>query len=453
MKKNSCRLIFGSGFIVRLKFQKRSELKFVSRTIPQSGGYNTPQRAAELFPKLALGFIPVIFAIGIIMNFAALSFAQDHSQHAKPSTAASIAPSAEPQQKKAAVESGQEVPQVEITAGQQKLIGVKTVKVAMQPMLKMIRTVGKLEADERRQATVNAKIEGWIEKLYVDTTGSYLRKGEKLAEIYSPELVATQQEFLMALKWTKETGNHANADKTTSSPLSKMLTKDAAATLEAARQRLLLWDISAQQIKQIEETGKPIRTLTLHAPVSGYVMQKMVVTGMKIMPGEKMFDIADLSSLWVIADVYEYELPLIKIGSSALIKLSSLPGKEFHSQVDYIYPSITAETRTARVRLKLVNYNNQLKPQMYANVEIKVNLGRKLMIPESAVIDTGKGKVVYVDLGNGVFEPREIKTGLKADGSVEVLRGLKAGENVVSSANFLIDSEAQLKGIKPLSRK
>ena len=160
------------------------------------------------------------------------------------------------------------------------------------------------------------------------------------------------------------------------------------------------------------------------------LLNAMAVAGMKVMPGEKLFDVADLSSLWVIADIYEYELSLIKIGNKALITLAYLPGKELPSQIDYIYPTISAETRTVKIRLKLINFNNQLKPQMFANVEIKINLGRKLMIPESAVIDTGKGMVAYVDLGNGAFEPREIKAGLRTDGYIEVLRGLKDGDKV-----------------------
>jgi Cu(I)/Ag(I) efflux system membrane fusion protein len=351
------------------------------------------------------------------------------------------------------VEPVQHAPQVEISAEQQKLIGVKTVKVALRQVQKVIRTVGRIEADEGRQATINSKVEGWIEKLYVQTTGSHVQKGQPLAEIYSPELMATQQEFLTALKWKKELAAAKAEIKQGASPeLSLMLNKDAEAMLAAARQRLLLWDVSEGQIKSIEESGKTIRTLTLYSPASGFITQKMAVSGMKVMPGEKLFDVADLSNLWVIADIYEAELALIKVGDKASITLAYLPGREISSQIDYIYPSITAETRAVKVRLKLSNHNNQLKPQMFTNVEIKINLGKKLMIPESAVIDTGKSIVAYVDSGNGAFEPREIKAGLRTDGYIEVLRGLKPGEKVVSAANFLVDSEAQMKGIKPLPK-
>lgn len=393
--------------------------------------------------------------IGCVMSMITMPIAaQDHSQHTMRAGMADKAKPAVSQQNQPAMESDQGIPQVEISSEQQKLIGVKTVKAAMMPMKKVIRTVGRIEADESKQATVNAKVEGWIEKLYADKTGSYVTQGDKLAEIYSPELVATQQEFLTALKWRMDTASTpSSGDQAIRSEFSKMLAQDATATLEAARRRLLWWDVSEAQIKQIEETGKPFRTLTLYAPASGYVTQKMVVAGMKVMPGEKMFDIADLSGLWVIADIYEYELPLIKVGNQAAITLAYLPGVELMSQIEYIYPDINAQTRTAKVRLKLVNRNQQLKPQMFANVEIKINLGRKLMIPESAVLDTGKATVVYVDLGTGAFEPREIKTGIRTEEFVEVLRGLKSGEKVVAAANFLVDSEAQLKGIKPLPQK
>lgn len=341
----------------------------------------------------------------------------------------------------------EEAPQVEISSQQQQLIGVKTVKVSLKPIQKVIRTVGRIEADERKQTTINTKIEGWVEKLYVDYTGRYVKRGEPLVEIYSPELLATQQEFLSILKWAKQPD-----DKKKDDTLSLMLTKDVTASLDAARQRLRRWDISDAQIKQIQQSGNPARTLTLYSPVSGFVTQKMAVQGMKVMPGEKLFDIADLSTLWVIADIYEYELPFVKAGQPARITLSSFPGKELSSKIDYIYPTISADTRTAKVRLTLPNPGGQLKPQMFTNVEIRISLGKRLVIPESAVIDTGTSQVVYVEKGDGAFEPREVELGLRADGAVEVLRGIKAGEKVVSSANFLIDSEAQFRGIKPLRR-
>jgi Cu(I)/Ag(I) efflux system membrane fusion protein len=389
----------------------------------------------------------ILFFLSFI--FSTPVFAQGHAGHTMQSpVAVEKQKTAKPQASQPAPseEMTEETPQVEISSQQQQLIGVKTVKVSFKSIQKVIRTVGRIEADERKQTTINTKIEGWIEKLHVDYTGRYVKKGEPLVEIYSPELLATQQEFLSVLKWAKQPD-----DKKKDDTLSLMLAKDANATLDAARQRLRLWDISDAQVKQIEQTGKPVRTLTLYSPVSGFVTQKMAVLGMKVMPGEKLFDIADLSDIWIIADIYEYEMPFVKVGQQAKITLSYFPGKELSSKIDYIYPTISADTRTAKVRLTLPNPGGQLKPQMFTNVEIRIDLGKKLTIPDSAVIDTGKGQVVYVDRGNGSFAPREIQTGLRADGTVEVLRGLKAGEKVATSANFLIDSEAQLKGVKPLS--
>ena len=391
-------------------------------------------------------------------------FSQGHDMQSMSEEKTEAAKPEEAQPKAQQEETVQEVPKVEITPEQQKLIGVKTVKVSLNPLTKVIRTVGRVETNERNLATVNTKIEGWIEKLYVDYTGRYVEKGEPMAEIYSPELLATQLEFINALKWTgRETtaahtsdashevhGNTAPASES-KSELQKMLAEDAAATLDAARQRLRLWDMSEAQIAKIEETGMPVRTVTIYSPVSGFITEKMAVLGMKIMAGEKLFDMADLSSLWIIADIYEYELPFVKVGQYASITLSYMPGKVLSSKIDYIYPIVSEDTRTAKIRLSLPNPGGQLKPQMFTNVEITVDLGNRLTIPESAVIDTGMGQVVYVDLGDGAFEPREVQLGLRADGYAEVLKGLKEGESVTSSANFLIDSEAQLKGVKPLN--
>ncbi len=341
-------------------------------------------------------------------------------------------------------QAAEEPPTVEIPPEKQQLIGVKTAEVSLKSMQKIIRTVGRIEYDERRLATVNTKFEGWIEKLYVDYTGRYVKKGEPLAEIYSPEIFATQQEYLNVVKWAKQ------SKEIKSERVGNLLSKDAEAIIEAAKQRLRLWDITEEQIKKIEETGKPIRTLTVYSPANGYVVQKMALQGMRVMPGEKLFDVVDLSTVWVLSDIYEYELPLIKTGQMATISLSYFPGKEFSSVIDYIYPALSGETRTAKVRFSMPNTGGQLKPQMFTNVEIKVNLGNKLAIPEEAVIDTGTRQIVYVDKGEGYFEPREVILGIRAEGLREVTMGLKAGEKVASSATFLIDSEAKLKNVAPL---
>jgi Cu(I)/Ag(I) efflux system membrane fusion protein len=407
-----------------------------------------------------------MFLLGVI--FSTQLLAQGHAGHtAQKSTATEKTKTVKPEARQEET-AAEDVPQIEISPEQQQLIGVKTVKVAVKSMQKVIRTVGRIEADEQKLATINTKVEGWIEKLYVDYTGRYVRKGEPLVGIYSPELLATQQEYLSILKWTAkktvpeeqpgadaQSGRDQKKSEAPSEPVSElrdMIANDAKATVAAARERLRLWDISEEQINRIEETGKPIRTLIIYSPVSGFVTQKAAIQGMKVMPGEKLFDIADLSTLWILADIYEYELPFVRVGQQARITLAYFPGREMTSRIDYIYPTISADTRTAKVRLTLQNPKGDFKPQMFTNVEIRISLGKKLVVPESAVIDTGVEQVVYVDRGNGVYEPRVVQVGLRADGAVEVLRGLKGGEKVVSSANFLIDSEAQLKGVKPLRK-
>jgi Cu(I)/Ag(I) efflux system membrane fusion protein len=347
----------------------------------------------------------------------------------------------------------EDAPTVEIPFEKQQLIGVKTVPVSVMPLQQIIRTVGRIEYDERKLATINTKFEGWIEKLYVDYTGKLVKKGEPLAEIYSPELVATQQEFINVLRWAGRSGPQtpagpANGGATVS--VREMLSKDADTIVEAAKQRLRLWDISDDQIGKIEGSRKPIRTLTIFSPVNGYVVQKMALQGMRVMPGEKLFDVADLSTVWVVSDIYEYEVPLVRVGENATITMSYFPGREFSSRIEYIYPSLSGETRTAKVRFSISNPEGQLKPQMFTNVEVRIGLGRRLAIPDGAVIDTGVRQVVYVDKGEGYFEPREVMLGLRAEGYREVLKGLKAGEKVASAATFLIDSEAQLKGVTPL---
>jgi len=401
--------------------------------------------------------IGLILTAGLIFYLLKTEFLKSPAKSKPQASAQTAAPAhqehtAESKEPQAQVETQQkeqteEAPAVEIPLEKQQLLGVKTVAASVKPLQKIIRTVGRIEYDERRLATVNTKIEGWIERLYVNYTGKYVKKGEPLAEIYSPELVATQQEFLNLLKWKQ------SAISNQQSAIEVMLSKDAEAIIEAAKQRLRLWDINDAQIKKIEEAGKPIRTLTIYSPASGYVVQKTALQGIRVMPGERLFDVADLSRVWIVSDIYEYDVSLIKIGQTAKISLSYFPGREFSSRIDYIYPSLAGESRTAKIRFTIANPGGQLKPQMFTNVEVKINLGNKLSVPESAVIDTGIRQIVYVDKGEGYFEPREVMIGLKAEGMVEVLKGIKAGEKVASSGNFLIDSEAQLKGIKPLGHK
>jgi len=324
---------------------------------------------------------------------------------------------------------------VQISPERQQLIGVRLGTVEKRALQKVIRTVGRIDYDEKRIGIVSPKIGGWIEELFVDFTGRFVRKGEPLLTIYSPELVSTQEEYLLALKakqdWSK-------------SPFSEV-GEGGNLLAESARRRLKLWDISDAQIKALEEGREPQKTLTLYSPFTGHVLEKMVNKGQFVDAGMALFKIADLSVVWLIADIYESELSAIRVGQPAAIQMSYYPGETFTGKAIYIFPYMDAQTRTAKVRYEFANPHGKLKPEMFANVEITVRLGDKLAVPEGAVIDTGVRKVVVVDRGSGYFEPREVRLGSKAGDVFEVLDGLKAGERVVTSANFLIDSESKLK--------
>jgi len=324
---------------------------------------------------------------------------------------------------------------VQISPERQQLIGVKFGTVEMKPLEKMIRTVGRIDYDEKRLATISPKIGGWIEDLYVDFTGRFVQQGEPLLTIYSPELVSTQEEYLLALQAKKDL---------IKSPFPEVA-GSGNSLAESARRRLKFWDITDDQVKALEESGQPRKTLTLYSPFSGIVLEKMAYKGMNVMPGMALYKLADLSVVWVYADIYEYELPFVRLGQQATVQLSYLPGEAFTGKAIYIYPSLDPNTRTAKVRFELPNPHGKLKPEMYANVEIKVHLGRKLAVPEGAIIDTGLRQMAIIDKGSGYFEPREVKVGAKVDDYYEVIKGLKAGERVVTSANFLIDSESKFR--------
>ncbi len=323
-----------------------------------------------------------------------------------------------------------------VSAERQQISGVRFGKVEYRNLEKVIRTVGRMEFDEKKISMVNPKIGGWIEDLYVDYTGKIVRKGQPLLSIYSPDLVAAQEEVLLALKAKKILG---------ASPIAEVA-EGGDRLLQGARRRLLLWDITPKQLETLEQTGEIKKSMVLYSPVDGFVMEKMAYKGMSIMPGTGLYKIGDLTSIWVIADIYEYELPFIKIGDRAQITLAYFPGETFEGTATYIYPSLDPKTRTAKVRFDLPNPEFKLKPEMWANVELKVPLGRKLVIPEDAVMDSGTMQMAFVDRGQGHFESRHIQVGSKAEGYYEVLSGVKEGERVVTSANFLIDSESQLKG-------
>lgn len=341
-----------------------------------------------------------------------------------------------------------EAPTIEISEGAVKLMGVKSVAASLAPMRQSIRTIGRVEVDEKRLYDINAKIEGWIEKLFVDYTGKSVEKGQPVAEIYSPDLLATQQELLDAIKWSKGGGG-----RSARGAYNEMLAADSGALVKAAKQRLALWDISKDQVDRLIKTGKPMRTLTIYSPAGGYVIEKSAVQGARIMPGEKLYTIADLSKLWVIADVYESEVHNIKPSQEARITMGHLPGREIAAMVEFIYPSMNSATRTLQVRFEVDNQDGELRPSMYTDIELSVDLGQRLSVPKSAIIDSGQRQIVYVDKGQGYFEPRQVRAGMSGERLVEIVEGLEEGEMVAESGTFLLDSEAQLKGVKPLEAK
>ena len=324
---------------------------------------------------------------------------------------------------------------VNISPERQQLIGVKIGTVEARRLEKLIRTTGRVDYDEKRLATISPKIGGWVEELYVDFTGAFVKKGDPLLTIYSPELVSTQEEYLVALRAREEFMK---------SPFPEVASSGNSLA-ESARRRLKLWDISDDQIKALEQSGQPRKTLTLYSPYEGFLLERMAYKGMNVMPGMALFKLADLSVVWIYADIYEYELPLIRLGQVASVKLPYLPSENFTGRVIYIYPSLDPKSRTAKVRLETPNKNGRLKPEMYADVEIRMDLGQRLTVPEGAIIDTGIRQVAIIDKGSGYFEPREVKLGVKVDNYYEVIKGLKSGERVVTSANFLIDSESSFK--------
>jgi len=316
-------------------------------------------------------------------------------------------------------------------------IGVKYESVARRPLEKVIRTVGRVAVDERRLAKVTIKFHGWIEQLFVSATGDHVKKGQQLFTIYSPDLVATQEEYLLALQGRKQMGESEFPE----------VARGSQDLLEATKRRFQLWDITADHVRELEKTGKVLKALPIHSPITGTVIKKDALAGAHVDPGQELYTIADLSHLWILADIYEYELSFVKKDQKAAVTLSYDPSTVLIGHVSFIYPTLDPKTRTAKVRFEMDNANETLKPDMYANVELRVSLGTKLAIPQEAIIESGQKQVVFLHHGGGKLEPRLIQTGVKTGEWTEVLEGLKEGEHVVTSANFLIDSESRLKSV------
>jgi RND family efflux transporter MFP subunit len=328
--------------------------------------------------------------------------------------------------------------EVRISVEKVQKLGVKTERAALRVLDKTVRAVGKVEVDERHIHNIAPKFEGWIEKLHVKTTGEPVRKGEALFDAYSPELVSAQREYAIAMQGL---ATLKDADEDTRRSMQQLA--------EATLQRLKNWDISEQQVKELARSETTRRSLTFHAfhtPVNGVVLEKKALEGMRFMPGEVLYQIADLSSVWVVAEVFEQDIGLVKVGSKAQVRLNAYPDRRFDGVVSLVYPTLNAATRTVPVRMEIANTKGLLKPAMFANVEIPVGgKGEVLTVPASAVIDSGTRQIVLVQLEPGRFDPRVVKLGSRGENYVEVLDGIAEGEQVVISANFLIDAESNLK--------
>ncbi len=325
--------------------------------------------------------------------------------------------------------------QIRIGTEKVQKLGVRTEAAALRALDKVVRAAGRVEPDERRTFAISPKFEGYVERLLVNATGQPVSKGQPLFEVYSPELVSAQREYAIAAQGV-ESLKAAGAE-----PQSGM--KQLA---DASLARLRNWDISDEQIRALARSGDAKRTLTFRSPVSGIVTEKKAIQGMRFMPGEALYQVTDLSSVWVVADVFEQDIGQVKSGAKAKVRINAYPDKLFEGTVAYVYPALKAETRTIPVRVELPNPGGLLKPGMFAQVELPTSAkGPVLTVPTSAVIDSGTRQIVLVQAGEGRFEPREVRLGARSDERVEVIQGVREGEQVVVSANFLIDAESNLK--------
>lgn len=327
----------------------------------------------------------------------------------------------------------------QVSAEKRQLAGVRLTQAEYTSAPDTIRSVGKVSFDETRITRVHARIDGWVEQVFADFTGKLVEKGQPLVTVYSPEMLASQQEYLLAMRARRDLA-HSSMDGAH---------QDTAMLIEAARRRLELWDLSEAQIREIERTGKPIRNVTVYAPASGYIITRNAFARQRITPEMELYTLADLSRVWILADVFEIDAPRVRVGQAATVSLSYSPGVRLAGRVNYILPQVDPMTRTMKARIEVENRNLALKPDMYADVEFHVATGSRLTVPSEAVIDTGLTRTVFVDRGNGYFEQRQIVTGTSVGDRTEVLSGLKAGERIAASGNFLLDSESRLKSPAP----
>lgn len=311
---------------------------------------------------------------------------------------------------------------IEVPSTQQEKIGLKTAAVVRSDVEHVIRTIGLVTFDERKEAHVHTRINGWIEEIFVNYVGQPVKQNEPLFSLYSPELVSTQEEFLAAKRAQGVGGELA----------------------KTALERLRLWGLSDREIERLKQTRKAERALVFRSPIDGFVVEKTAIQGLYVTPQMHLYHIADLSRVWLIITLYEYDLPLVEVGDQTEVGLTYQPERKFEGKITYIYPEVDVATRTAKARIEVQNEDLALKPGMYANVQIRKDLGPTLMVPEEAVIDTGVRKIVFVRQDGQHFEPREVETRSRIEHSYPIVKGLNEGEEVVVSAQFLIDAESKL---------
>jgi Cu(I)/Ag(I) efflux system membrane fusion protein len=333
-----------------------------------------------------------------------------------------------------AVAGGDTPRSVTLTAEEARRIGVTYTTATVSPLETEVRTVAQVAYDETRVKAIAPKLDGWVDRLYVSYTGQPVREGEPLLAIYSPMVVAAQQELLLAAQLEKDVSGAASETRA-----------GATSLREAARRRLLYWDVSAADVERIERTGEVQKTIVLRSPASGVVVEKNVLGGQKVMAGEALYKVADLGVVWVEGEVFERDLPAVHVGQVVQVELQALPGETRRGRISYIYPTISSETRTARVRVAMANPDLALKPGMYATIRIQGTVGASVLnVPRSAVLSTGRRDLVFVRRSDGALEPHEVQVGLANDERVQILRGLDVGATVVASATFLVDAESNL---------
>lgn len=334
----------------------------------------------------------------------------------------------------APVSQDQPLAPIQISPQRLQSIGVKTDEARRKFVDDEIQTTGNVAVDETKLAYVQVRYSGYVQKVFVDATYQYVHKGQPLATIYSPDLVATEREYLVAKQ---------NQQQVSESTVPGV-TAGAASLLDAARERLKQWGVPLQEITRLDSTGQVEQEIEVDSPVSGYITERNALPSVAVHPETRLYTIADLSNVWVQAQVFQSDLGRVKLGDRATLTVDTFPGRAFSGRVDFIYPQVDMDTRTAKVRLVFPNPNLQLTPGMFVNVNLKIPMGEQLVIPTTGILQSGTRQIAFVNRNDGYIEPRDVQLGARAGDDFIVLKGLKAGEQIVTSANFLIDSESQL---------